>query len=614
MSGIAGIVNFEGEPVQRPLVQQMVDALLFRGPDGHGVWSDGGVCLVHTSLSTTESPREQQPFTLDGEVWIVADARVDGREELARELSLRTGQRLNGVTDVELLLRSYLEWGKECVDHLVGDFALAIWDGRSRRLFCARDHFGVKPFYYAYQKGSLVFSNTLRCVLAHPAVSDRLNEMAVADFLLFGCNRETGTTTFADVQRLSPAHTILADERGLRARTYWQLPVEEPLRYRRAEAYVEQFRELFDRAVADRLRTSQVGVLMSGGLDSTLVTATAHALLSRRGGPFNLQLITGGYEELIPDAERQYSELLAEHLGVPAHFFPADGHRLYQGWERGAIIPPQPLDSPLPTISDEMFAAAVQSSRVVLTGMGGDPALYPSQRFPLALIPQGHFSSTVEQVVRFASRRKRLPPLYLRTTMRRWLGRYPRARAYPAWLNEDFVERLGLRARWQTLEEAAGTTEHPWRPEAHYLLKKAFWPYLFENHYDAAATFHPIEVRHPFFDVRLVRFLFRVPPLPWFIRKEIVRLAARDRLPEAIRLRPKTPLSSNPLWLLLEEKGREWMESTVAASRLQEFVDLERYMGAYEARRELSPFQSPLLTRPLSLAIWLQQSVLFPQR
>lgn len=605
MSGIAGIVNFDGGGIQRQLMQRMVDGLVFRGPDAHGVWSDGDVCLIHTSLSVTDDPQEQQPFTIDGDVWIVADARVDGRQDLARELTSRTGQRLSEASDVELLLRSYLEWGTACVDYLVGDFAFAIWDGRSRELFCARDHFGVKPFYYAYQKGAFVFSNTLRCVLEHPAVTDGLNEMAIADFLLFGYNKELGTTTFADVKRLRPAHTLVVREGQLRERVYWQLPIEEPLRYRRGEAYVEQFRDLFDQAVADRLRASQVGVLMSGGLDSTSVAATAHDLLSRSGESFDFRIYTGGYEELISDHERQYSEMLARRFNAPIHFTAADDFMLYQGWELGAAVSPQPYDNPLPIVTDRMFAAAVQHSRVILTGMGGDPTLYPSQRFPLALFPRGHLAPSLVQVGQFVRRRRRLPPFYLRTTLQRWLGRYPPARAFPPWLNEEFVRRLDLRQRWQALEEKARATEHPRRPEAYRLLKKSTWAHVFENYYDAAVTSYAVEVRHPYFDVRLVRFLLRVPPLPWFIRKEIVRLAMRHRLPDAIRLRPKEIMSGNPLWPALEEKEKGWMEEVLATHFLHNYVDVEKYMSVYDARRELGTFQSPLLTRPLSLAYWL---------
>ena len=177
MSGIVGIINLDGKPVSRELLQQMTDFMAYRGPDGRGIWSDDYIGLGHTLLcATQESLKERQPFSLDNEVWITADARIDGRKELIGKLRSEVTANLNDVTDVELILRAYDRWGEQCVEHLLGDFAFAIWDGRKRQLFCARDHFGVKPFYYAQVGNSLILSNTLNCVRLHPAVSDELNE------------------------------------------------------------------------------------------------------------------------------------------------------------------------------------------------------------------------------------------------------------------------------------------------------------------------------------------------------------------------------------------------------------------------------------------------------
>ena len=205
MSGIVGIINLEGATVDRQLLQQMTEFMAYRGPDVQDIWVDGNVGFGHALLRTTsESLGEQQPCSLDGEVWITADARIDNRAELIEKLNSSID--LKTVTDVELILRAYQVWEEDCVKHLLGDFAFAIWDSRVQRLFCARDHFGVKPFYYARVGNSLIFGNTLNGVRIHPQVSDELNDLAIADFLLFGYNQELDTTTFADIQRLPPAH------------------------------------------------------------------------------------------------------------------------------------------------------------------------------------------------------------------------------------------------------------------------------------------------------------------------------------------------------------------------------------------------------------------------
>src|SRR5437667_3363083 len=164
MSGIVGIGNFDGVPVDRALLGRMTDFMTFRGPDEQRIWVDGNVGFGHTLLRTTfESEPEQQPFTLDGKIWIVADARVDAQADLSAKLNARGEHVEPGVTDVELLLRAYRTWGEDCVDHVLGDFAFAVWDGDRQRLFCARDHLGVKPFFYARVGQALIFSNTLDC-------------------------------------------------------------------------------------------------------------------------------------------------------------------------------------------------------------------------------------------------------------------------------------------------------------------------------------------------------------------------------------------------------------------------------------------------------------------
>src|SRR5260370_27658195 len=210
MSGIVGIINLDGAPVDAELLRRMTDSMTFRGPDAQAVWVDGNVGFGHTMLRTTwEAETEKQPLTLDGWVWLTADARIDGRADLISELEikLRTKLRIpersnaNGSysrtpNDAELILHAYHAWGEDGVKHLIGDFAFAIWNGRERRLFCARDQFAVKPFYYARVADCFVFSNTLNCVRLHPAVSTTPNEVAIGHFLLSGENQHPPTTAF----------------------------------------------------------------------------------------------------------------------------------------------------------------------------------------------------------------------------------------------------------------------------------------------------------------------------------------------------------------------------------------------------------------------------------
>ena len=268
MSGIVGIVHFDGERVDRHLLARMTASMAFRGPDAQEIWNEGSVGFGHTLLKTTdESEHERQPFTLDGSIWVVADARVDARRALIPELKAHGHEDLSSdATDVELILCAWQTWGENCVEHLLGDFAFAIWDGPRQRLFCARDHLGVKPFFYAHLGQKLIFSNSLDCIRQHPAVSDRLNDLAVADFLLFDLNQDLATTSFADIQRIPPAHAARWSTAGAQLRRYWTLPIDEPLYFRQSEDCVDRFRELLDQAVSERLRTREIAVMISGGL------------------------------------------------------------------------------------------------------------------------------------------------------------------------------------------------------------------------------------------------------------------------------------------------------------------------------------------------------------
>jgi asparagine synthase (glutamine-hydrolysing) len=277
---------------------------------------------------------------LDGQVWITADARVDGRADLIERLQSRGRLGIGSASDAQLILHAYHTWQDDCVNYLLGDFAFAIWDAQTRRLFCARDHFGVKPFYYAQIRDCFIFSNTLDCIRLHPGVSDRLNELAIGDFLLFGYNTDTTTTTFSDVWRLAPAHTLICDEGATNVRRYWTLPTNGQIRFRRSRDYVNRFQELFRVAVSDRLRMNCVGAWMSGGLDSTSMTATARQLLSERGAPIELRAHTIVYDTLIPDEERHYARMAAESLGAEIHFFVADSYGPFDGWDE-----PWPLDA-----------------------------------------------------------------------------------------------------------------------------------------------------------------------------------------------------------------------------------------------------------------------------
>ena len=601
MSGIVGIFHRDGAPVDRKLLESLVNSLAYRGPDARGCWTDAAVGLGHTLLRTAqESSEERQPASFEERYWITADARLDGRRQLLSELAPVGGGTGPSVTDSQLILRAYAKWGAACLEHLRGDFSFAIWDAHNQQLFCARDQFGVKPFYYASLGSLVIFSNTLDCLRRFPGVSAKLNDLAIADFLLFDMIREPGATAFADIQRLPPAHSLVCDRGAVCVRRYWVLPVRAPLQHGRAEECVEQFRELLDQAVGDRLRSDCAGVLMSGGLDSPTVAYSAQRVLVRRGSASGLCAYTEVFDSLIPHEERRYSGLVAEALKIPIEFQASDGMQLGEQRDLGHSWP-----EPVHLLSAEGGLAQMRQialrKRVVLTGFGADPALscLLTAHF-LQMFKQRQFGRALWEAMRYLMAERRFSRLYLRTRWRRWFASKVQSSDYPEWLNPDLEKRLRLRERWKTLSESP--TQHAAvRPVAYGAMLDAMWPDLFEG-YDAGVTHVPVEVCHPFFDLRLVDFLLALPALPWCSDKELLRQAARGILPEAVRLRRKSALPAEPLVALLERPESAGVDFFEAVPELRQYVERQLVPKVFGERDAWSAW---IHLRPLSLNRWL---------
>ncbi|PON12444.1 hypothetical protein C2W62_39570 [Candidatus Entotheonella serta] len=279
MSGIFGIVHKHEAPVTAQSLDTVQAAMAAWGPDGHGRWHSDRVALGHLMLHTTpESLDERQPYRhpADIELVIVADARIDNRDDLFAALGIPCVER-QGMPDSALILHAYAAWGERCSEHLLSAFAFAVWDGRQRQLFCARDHVGLKPFYYYDAPQCLVFASDLKGVLACPHVPQRLHEALLAAFLQQDTDFAEKTLSFFDgVCKLPPAHQLRLNRSRCQLESYWFIDDVPDVRLSSDAAYVEQFRALLRQAVDCRLRAAfPVGSHLSGGLDSSLVTILA---------------------------------------------------------------------------------------------------------------------------------------------------------------------------------------------------------------------------------------------------------------------------------------------------------------------------------------------------
>ena len=601
MSGILGMIGFDNAPADPHFLRLATDSLAYRGPDHQAIWIDGGAGLGHALLRTADdSTREDQPLTIDGSAWITADARLDGRADLIRRLRSHGRDAIHSADDAQLILHAYHAWGAACMEHLLGDFAFAIWDTRRRRLFCARDHLGVKPFYYAQVEGAIVFSNTLEGVRRHPQVNRALNEVAIADFLVFGFNQDPMTSAFAGVRRLSPGHILIVEDGKMRLSRYWSLPTDGRIRYRRAHDYVEHFVQIFHEAISDRLRTDRVAVWMSGGLDSTSIAAIARRVGTQAGHEFELRAHTIVYDSLIADEEREYAEAAARALSIPISCFVADRHRPFDGWNGLSAFPPEPPDDPFLVMRTEQVKQAALHGRVLLCGEGGDEVFAASYVADLAgRMPLLELS---RDVVRSLVKYRRRPGAGVRAKLKTFALRRSEAATWPAWLNAAFAERVDLRARVARANAAQRTGPRPLRAEAHQRLATAAWSWYFECA-DPGVTRVPVECRYPFMDVRLVEYLLAIPPLPWFVDKLLLREAMRGTLPERVRLRPKTALGGDPLAAHLRRGGVAQQMDFQPAPELLEWVNTAALPYLTGGVTGSDPWQD---LRPVCLNYWLR--------
>ncbi len=383
MSGIAGIIHFDGAPVATGLIEGMTSAMAYRGPDGIHHWQRGSVALGQCMLRTTpESLEETQPLTNEDEsLVLVMDGRVDNWEELRREL-LPHGALLRDLSDAELVLRAYQAWGRDCLQHIDGDFALAIWDARQQQLFCARDRIGNKPFFYHWNGTTLVFASELHPILELPWVPETLNEGMLAEFLAWEWH-SSDETLWTGILRLVEAHRMAVGSAGPKPELYWQPDLWETLQFAKDEDYIAHYRELLFDTIKRQSRSHRpVSFEVSGGLDSSAVFGVAEHL--RRDGRLPAPAITG-YTLAFPDDreanELAYARAVGEHLRVPIHEI--DPSHLPLSWFADRARSERQFPGfPNSAMFEGMRQQAHQAgSRVVLTGEGGDEYLGGTQLY-----------------------------------------------------------------------------------------------------------------------------------------------------------------------------------------------------------------------------------------
>ena len=306
------------------------------------------------------------PRNIDQRFWIIGRVRLDDREALCAELAVSPT-----ASDEFLSLCAYTKWTERCVEHLQGDFCLAIWDEARQHLFCARDQLGVKPLFYAHTEGKWFVSDAIDNIASN--VDDRVDECWIADFLTTGFCIEFDRSVYKEIKRVPPAHSLVVFASGSALRKYWTLCVETPIFYQNQQTYLEHFHSVLSASIKDRFPNGRIGVVMSGGLDSSTLAAEAVRVV---GDASRVVADTRYFDHLITHDEKYFSSLVAERIGIQHRLRAVDETYYDPLWENRNITTPEPSMRIISAAAERINATEMAAqAKVWLYGEGPDNAL-----------------------------------------------------------------------------------------------------------------------------------------------------------------------------------------------------------------------------------------------
>ena len=586
MCGIAGFTTHRHQP-EKPEVALagMTHALSHRGPDAEGAYSDPAIRLGHRRLSILDLAGGAQPMSsADGRWHIVFNGEIYNYVELRRDLEAR-GVVFQTQSDTEVLLQAWAEDGADCLPRLNGMFAFAIWDAREKRLTLARDPLGIKPLYYANHRGELLFASELRSLLRYPGFKPGLDPTSINKYLAFGYI-PAPSTAYAGVRKLEPGQVVIWSPAGRRTEYFWDLPIEDnPVGAGTFDESAEATRDLLREAVRYQLRSDvEVGILLSGGIDSSAVAALAAPLAGRKLHSFSIGFQEASYNEL------PFAEMVARKVGTEHH------HQTLTPTDVAGALPQiyRGLDEPLGDASlvPTWFLSRLAASKVktVLGGDGGDElfAGYPSFQAHLLM------------------ERLSFLPVGVRDAINHLIQRMPVSHNYKSipFLLAQFLKGLGLPAeiRFLLWMGACGNAERrdllapEVRNELHrhnafedvtrlayrsglsgglerifYLCTKLYLQECVLMKVDRASMAHSLEVRVPFLDIDLVTHAFSLRAdykLRGRQTKLILKEALKNDLPPAILQRKKAGFAM-PVAAWLQQDLKSWAQDLTDPSLIQ---------------------------------------------
>ncbi|MBI4600731.1 MAG: asparagine synthase (glutamine-hydrolyzing) [Planctomycetes bacterium] len=549
MCGIAGILNFDPRrPADSGLLARMTGALAHRGPDDEGFHRDGPVGLGHRRLSIIDLSGGAQPMSNeDGSVWISFNGEVFNHEDLRRELEA-AGHRFKSRSDTEAIVHLYEEHGTGCAERLVGQFAFAIWDGRRRRLFLARDHVGIKPLYYRLEPDRLLFASELKAILEDEAVERDLDREAFLDYLTYRYV-PAPRTIFRGVQKLPAGRWLLWEDGRVRIERFWRPPVGElgPASAASEEECARHLEDFLREAVRSQLMSDvPLGAFLSGGIDSSIIVGLMAGLVDRPVKTFTI-----GFRE------EDFSEL--PHARAVAAMHRTEHRELVVEPESVDLLPrivrqlDEPFADPSAIPTYHVCKMAREHVTVCLSGDGGDEGFAGYRRYRWAL-KHGRFDALPKALRRglsgaisrllpggrwaAAARRIALDPASRYADLTGYLG----GPGLLSLLSPDLAEAARRRTDFALVREAWAAAEASGADPLTRLQSVDLETYLPDDilvKTDRMSMMSSLEVRVPFLDHRVLEYALSIPSA-WRMGKRILKRAFGRLLPPHLLERPKT--------------------------------------------------------------------------
>jgi len=541
MCGIAGIVRSFGPQVEKRELKIMTDKIAHRGPDGEGQWvsEDGKVGLGHRRLSIIDlSEAGSQPMHYRGRYSIVFNGEIYNYLELKDRLHT-SGYRFENNTDTEVVMAAYDEKGKDCLKDFDGMFAFVIYDHQKREIFCARDRFGEKPFYYHFDGKSFVFASEMKALWA-VGVKREFNEYAVYNYIVN--NRAVGEkksdTFYEDIYQLKPSHsiTILIDDLEIQQECYWKINAEQK-EISTGEA-IEKFSYLFNQSINRRLRSDvPIGSSLSGGLDSSMVVG----YISKIGKAKQQNTFSAAFPGFARD-ESSFQEMMANYAKTNHFITSPNMEKNLENFDTILYHQEEPFGSMSVTLGYEVFKLAKSNGvSVLLDGQGADEILagysYFTFSFLKELLSQGHPFSFLSTAFEASKKQSKSAFYFLGGALSEYapnqlLNRFKSNNTdeAKALLNPDFADKF-KHLKHKDLEIPSTLNEALDKRTNDFGLDQLL------RYYDRNAMAHSLEVRLPFLNHDFVEFIFSLPSelkinKGW--TKWVARKAAQRYVPEEI--------------------------------------------------------------------------------